>query len=108
MIKVVIVSTAVREMKGNSKTTGKPYHMAFQDAYFYTVAQNGEVAPFPQKVEVDVPKVNGQFPTNPDGSIVGLPTGDYTLSPSSVYVENGKMICRPALLPLKSQKPTPH
>lgn len=85
MIKVSIHSTEVRHMSGNSKTSGKPYALAFQDGYFHTIGKDGKPAPYPQKVEFMLEK--GQ-----DGAALFWPVGDYILDPSSVYVDrNGRL-----------------
>ena len=82
MIKVTIASTQVREQSGTSKTTGKPYNMAFQDAWFHTIGRDGKPAPFPQKVELILPR-------NEQGAALYFAPGEYQLAPSSVYVDRG-------------------
>ena len=101
MIKVTVVSSKLRELKGVAKVSGKPYHMAFQDVYLHTVNPDGEIAPFPEKVEHSLDK-------NPDGSFTAFQPGEYTLQPSSVYVDrDGKPALSLRLTPLKQSKPTP-
>jgi hypothetical protein len=103
MIKVTIVSSAVRLMSGIGKTSGKPYNLAFQDAYFHTVDKEGILAPFPQKVEIFAPK---DAQGNPDP----YAPGEYQLAPFSVFVDRqGKLAIEPLLVPLKSSaaRPTP-
>jgi len=39
MLKVTVVSTAIRNMKGVGKTSGKPYDMNFQTVYLHTVGK---------------------------------------------------------------------
>jgi len=99
MIKVTVASPKIREMKGIGKVSQKPYHMAFQDAYLHTVSEDGEVAPFPQKVEIDVPK-------NQSGAFEAYAPGEYTLHPSCVYVDrSGKPALSLRLAPLKHPRP---
>lgn len=85
MIQVTIHSAEVRHMNGTSKTTGKPYAMAFQDGYFHTIGKDGKPAPYPQKVEFMLDK-------GTDGAALFWPVGTYVLDPSSVYVDrNGRL-----------------
>lgn len=94
MIKITIASTAVRTMRGNSKTTGKAYDLAFQDAWFHTFDREGKPAPFPQKVEIILPRAE-------DGAPLYFAAGDYQLAPSSIYVDrNGKLAIEPHLVAL--------
>jgi len=95
MIRITIASTTVRNMRGNSKTTGKPYDMAFQEAWFHTIGKDGVAAPYPQKVEIILPR-------DTDGAALFHPVGDYQLAPASVYVDrNGKLALEPVLVALK-------
>lgn len=95
MIKVSIHSTETRNVHGTSKTTGRPYNMTFQDAYFHTFGKDGKPAPYPQKVELILE-------TAEDGAALFHPVGEYTFAPSSVYVDkNGKPAFSPRLVPLK-------
>ena len=52
MIRIVITSPEIREMKGVGKTSGKPYHMRFQNAHAFTVDKDGIEAEFPDKFEM--------------------------------------------------------
>ena len=91
MIKIVITSPEVREMKGVGKTSGKPYHMRFQTGYAFTVdPASGAVAAFPDKFEITL-----------EDSAQPYAAGNYQLSPSAVFVNReGRMDVRPRLLPL--------
>lgn len=95
MIKIIVAQTTVREMKGVSKSSGKPYHMRFQNAYASTVDRDGNQPPFPEKFEVILD--TDQVPYSP---------GEYTLHPSAIYVDrNGNLAVSPRLTPVKA-KPT--
>lgn len=101
MIKVAIASTVVRRQQGIGKVSGKPYDMTFQDAYFYTVDKDGTVTPFPQKVEIILPK-------DKDGAAMFFAPGNYQLSPSSLQVDrNGKLVVEPMLVPLAAATARP-
>ena len=81
MLKVTVVSTAIRNMKGVGKTSGKPYDMNFQTVYLHTIGKDGTPVPFPEKTEIILDKAE-------DGAVLFHPAGEYTLHPSSVYVGN--------------------
>jgi len=89
MIKIVITSPEIREMKGIGKTSGKPYHMRIQTAHAYTVNKtDGSVLEFPDKFEI--PLEADQTP---------YPRGAYTLAPSALYVSrDGRLECSPRLI----------
>jgi hypothetical protein len=91
LIRITVAQTAVRELTGNAKTTGKPYHLRFQNAYAHTVDQDGNAPPFPEKFEISLGKDQAAYPI-----------GDYQLAPASVYIDrDGRLACQPKLLPLK-------
>lgn len=95
MIKVSIPSATLRLMEGIGKASGKPYKLAFQDAYFHTIDKDGSVAPFPQRVEIFAPK-------DANGNPVAHQPGEYQLAPSSIYVgRDGKLVIEPVLVPLR-------
>lgn len=96
MIKVTIVQSALRTMSGVGKTSGKPYSLAFQDAYFHTIDKDGVAAPFPQKVEIFAPK-------DERGNPAAYAPGDYVLAPSSITVgRDGRLAIDPVLMPIKA------
>lgn len=87
MIKVTVAQTTVKEVKGVSKTSGKPYHMRFQSAYAHTVDKDGNTPPYPEKFEVIL-----------DSDAQPYAPGDYTLHPSAIYIDrDGRMSCSPRL-----------
>lgn len=97
MIRVSITSTAVREQSGTSKVNGKPYHMAFQTAWFWLTDRDGKPDPHPTKVEIILPKDKS------DGAAVFYAEGEYQLAPSSIYVDSrGNVAVAPRLVPLRA------
>jgi len=93
MIKIVITSPEIRNMKGIGKTSGRPYDMNFQTAYAFTVDKNtGAVVDFPDKFEFTLE--TGQLPYS---------RGTYTLAPSALYVgRDGHIEVTTRLVPVKS------
>lgn len=90
MIRVTVAQTTVRELKGTSKNTGKPYHMRFQNGYAHTVDKEGNTPPFPEKFEISLD--TDQQPYAP---------GEYQLHPSAVYVDrDGRLAISARLTPL--------
>ena len=95
MIKVSVTSTEVRNQSGNAKVTNKPYSLNFQTVWFHTHDRNGQPNPYPEKAEIILEK-------DKDGAALFFPVGDYTLAPSSVYVDRqGNLAISPKLVPLK-------
>jgi hypothetical protein len=93
MIKIVITSPDIREMKGIGKTSGKPYHMRIQTAHAFCVGKDGTVTEFPDKFEIALDE--GQFPYQ---------RGHYQLSPSALYVSrDGRLEVAPRLVPLPAK-----
>jgi len=93
MIKIVITSPEIKELKGIGKTSGKPYHMRFQTGHAFTVDPNtGTLGEYPDKFEFTLEE--GQQP---------YARGSYQLSPSAVFVgRDGRMELRPRLVPIKA------
>lgn len=91
MIRILIHSADVRTLSGTSKTSGKPYNLRIQTGYAYPVDSQGNPPPFPEKFELMLD--DGAKPYEP---------GDYTLHPSSLYMNrDGKLSLSPRLVPLK-------
>lgn len=94
MIRVTVAQSTVREMKGTSQKTGRPYEMRFQTAYAHTVDKDGNPPPFPEKIEISLDR---------DQPAYGR--GEYTLHPSSLYVDrDGRLACGIRLTPLPAAK----
>lgn len=93
MIKVTITSAELRQMQGNSKTSGKPYNLFFQTAYFHTLDKAGNPNAFPEKAEIIVEK-------DEVGNGKAYAPGAYILHPASIYVgRNGDLGVAPRLVP---------
>ena len=92
MIKVSVTSTEVRNQSGNAKATGKPYSLNFQTVWVHTTDKHGQPNPFPEKVEIILEKAQ-------DGAALFYPAGEYTLAPSSFYVDrSGNLAIAPRLV----------
>jgi hypothetical protein len=93
MIKIVITSPEVKELKGLAKVSQKPYHMRIQTGYAFTVDKAGVVGQFPDKFEFNL-----------DDDQSPYLRGEYMLSPSAVFVgRDGHMEMRPRLVPITSK-----
>lgn len=90
MINIVITSSDIKELKGNGKASGKPYHLRIQTAYAFPVDVDGVVSEMPDKFEILLE--SDQTP---------YPRGKYLLQPSSVSVSrDGRLEVRPRLAPV--------
>jgi hypothetical protein len=95
MLNVTITSPTIREMKGNAKESGKPYHLGFQTVWIHTYEKDGTPLPFPEKIEMMLDKAQ-------DGAFLFHPPGKYQLHPSSIYVDQkGNLAVAPRLVPVK-------
>jgi len=93
MIRITVPALPIRNMKGVSKTSGKPYDINIQTIYCHTADENGKALPFPEKSEVVLQ--GGQTP---------YAAGDYQLSPASLLVDrNGRLAVAPKLVPLATR-----
>jgi hypothetical protein len=93
MIRVTVYALPIRNLKGTSKTTNRPYDLHIQTAYAHALDTDGNALPVPEKFEIVLD--NGQPPYAP---------GDYTLHPSALYVDrDGRLAVAPRLQPLKSK-----
>lgn len=94
MFKITVSSPEIVERKGVAKTSGKDYHLRIQTAYAFTVSPEGVVSEFPDKFEILLDKDQPPYAR-----------GNYTLSPSAVFVSReGRMDVRPRLIPLAAGK----
>ncbi len=95
MIQVSVTSTEVRNQSGNAKASGKPYSLNFQTCWFHTCDRTGQKLPYPEKAEIILEK-------DTDGAPLYYPVGEYTLAPSSVYIDrNGNLAISPRLTPIQ-------
>jgi len=91
MIKVSIPSVIVRNMSGNSKSSGKPYNLDFQTVYVHTLTREGKLNPFPEKTEIILDK-------DDKGQALVYQPGEYQLHPASLYVDQrGSLSVAPRL-----------
>lgn len=98
MLKVTIVSDALRRQAYVSKTTGKPGELFFQTGYVHTFGKDGKPSPFPEKTEFIAERDDAGNPT-------ALKPGEYTLHPSAVYVDrDGRLAASMRLTPLPAGK----
>lgn len=96
MIQVSVTSTEVRNQRGTAKASGKAYDLNFQTVWFHTYDRQGNKNPYPEKSEIILEK-------NEQGQALFWPIGEYTLAPSSVYVDrSGNLAIAPRLV---SNKP---
>lgn len=94
MIRVTVAQTTTKDLKGTSAKTGKAYEMRFQNAYAHTVDEQGNTAPYPEKIELMLEKDQPVYAP-----------GEYQLHPPSLYVSrNGRLEVSARLTPL-SKKP---
>lgn len=98
MLNVTITSDRLREMKGIGKTSGQPYHLFFQDAYFYTFGPDGKPNELPDKAEIMLEKDQA-------GNPVKYAPGKYQLHPSSVFIGRDGLSIKPVLVPVGTAKP---
>ena len=92
MIRITVAQTTVKELKGTSAKTGKPYELRFQTGYAHTQDKDGNAPPYPEKFEMSLER--DQQPYAP---------GEYTLHPSAVYIDrDGRLAISPRLTPVKS------
>lgn len=95
MIQVSVTSTEVRNQRGTAKASGKAYDLNFQTVWFHTFDRAGNKNPYPEKSEIILEK-------NEQGQALFWPIGEYTLAPSSVYVDrSGNLAIAPRLVALK-------
>lgn len=91
MIKIEIDSQDLREIKGTSAKTNKPYHLRIQECYAHIVDANGKPNKYPEKIEVML-----------EADQAPWPNGFYTLHPSALLVRDGRLHLEPRFVPVKS------
>lgn len=97
MIKVTIFSPKLREQAYTDKQ-GKPAKLYFQTAYLHTIDRDGEIAPVPEKLEFIAER-------DASGQPQVFAKGDYTLHPSSIYIDrNGRLAASLRLAPIPMPK----
>lgn len=81
MIKILIHKGEARTINYTNKNTGQPATLRAQEGYAFTVNQNGEAAPFPEKFDFLLDK--DQAPYAP---------GEYQLHPSAFFVDRNNRL----------------
>lgn len=101
MYRVQIVDIETRTIEYTDKA-GETAAFTLQTCYIWLVGKNGKPAPYPEKLDVAVERDDKGNPRPP------LPPGEYTLAPSSVYVDQrGRLAIQPRLQPVPvDPKPT--
>ena len=95
MIQVSVTSTEVRNQRGIAKASGKQYDINFQTVWFHTHDKQGSKNPYPEKSEIILEK-------DVNGAALFWPIGEYTLAPSSLYIDrSGNLAVAPRLVSLK-------
>lgn len=89
-LKIEIKSNLITDINGVSQK-GKPYHMRKQVGWASTYDQQGELNPYPERIEISIN--DGQDP---------YPVGFYSLSDKCIFVGdfNSLAVGRPILEPL--------
>lgn len=91
MIKIEIDSSEVRELHGQSKATGKAYHLRIQSGYAFVIGPDGKPARYPERFEFIL-----------DADQAPYPAGLYQLHPSAIRVRDGRLtLAAVALAPVK-------
>ncbi len=89
MLRCIVSKTTVREMKGTSAKSGRPYHMRFQEAYIFPVDEAGNADLYPEKFEL---RLKDEQPA--------YAVGEYVLHPSSIQKDReGNLSVVPRLAP---------
>lgn len=86
-LRVEIKSNLVTDINGVAKS-GKPYHIRKQVGWAYTYDQDGQLNPYPERIEININEGQDAYPA-----------GNYTLSDKCIYVGdfNSLSISRPIL-----------
>lgn len=91
MIKIEIESSEIRELSGQSKATGKAYHLRIQSGYAFVTGHDGKPAKYPERFEFIL-----------DTDQAPYPPGLYQLHPSALAVRDGRLtLSSVALAPVK-------
>lgn len=91
MIKIEIESSEVRDLRGESKATGKAYHLRIQSGYAFVMGRDGKPQRYPERFEFIL-----------DADQAPYPPGLYHLHPSALAVRDGRLtLSSVALAPVK-------
>lgn len=93
MLKIQIDTTIVDHKNGTSAKTGKPYSIREQEAWAFLFDRSGKPHPHPTKIRLTL-----------DDDQQPYAVGNYTLCPSSIYVDRFNQIAiRARLRPVVQQ-----
>lgn len=94
MLRVEIKSALINEISGISQKTGKPYNMKKQSGWAYTYDQQGNLNPYPERIEISL--ADNQEP---------YAVGNYGLSDKCIFVGdfNSLTVGRPILEPVAAR-----
>jgi len=99
MIKITVAKTDTETVPYKDKKTGEQRSFEKQYVYAHTVDAEGNADFAPEKFE-HIPERDAS------GHQVPLARGQYTLHPSSIYVDrDGRLACRVRLTPISVAKP---
>lgn len=92
MLKVSFTSAPIEVIPYTSKKDGSAQTMRKQYGYLHVVLEDGTPSPYPDKFGVLLERDQAPYPP-----------GEYVLHPSSVTVDReGRLSCRPRLIPVKA------
>lgn len=81
MLKIQVETTVIDTKTGTSAKTGKPYCIREQEAWMFGHDRDGKPHPHPQRIRLTL-----------DDDQQPYATGNYTLCPSSIYVDRFNQI----------------
>lgn len=91
MIHIEIESPEVREVHGESKATGRAYHLRIQSGYAFVIGPDGKRCKYPERFSFFL-----------DIDQAPYPPGLYQLHPSSLRVRDGRLtLSAVVLVPVK-------
>lgn len=93
MLKIQVETTVIDTKTGTSAKTGKPYCIREQEAWMFGHDRDGKPHPHPQRIRLTL-----------DDDQQPYSVGNYTLCPSSIYVDRFNQIAiRARLRPVVQQ-----
>jgi hypothetical protein len=76
MMRIEVKSTDIFPFSGISQKTGKPFSIRNQEAYAFTVDDNGKPRPYPELIKLSL-----------DDNQLAYPVGFYTIQAQSLFVD---------------------
>lgn len=93
-IRIIVKSTVLDPVNVTTRG-GQAMTLRKQTAYAVTVDRNGNVAPYPERIELVLPREQAE----------PYPVGEYQLHPSSFYVGKfSRLECSPRLAPITTAR----